>query len=84
MAFRLSQTKQEKLFIPEAPFLYEDLIKNGKLHHFKDENDPKFISTFREPCITFVGHSSLRFGSILYFLSRWGSDSKNCAIFTSI
>ncbi len=34
------------------------------------------------PCVTFVGHPSLRFGDVVHLLELWGKSSANTIIFT--
>lgn len=34
-AFRLSQSKQNKVYFPEEPFPHAQLVKSGRLKHFK-------------------------------------------------
>lgn len=33
--FRLSQSKQNKVYFPEEPFPHAQLVKSGRLKHFK-------------------------------------------------
>ena len=50
--------------------------------YFNDVSHPKFASTFREPCIVFTGHPTLRYGPVLHFLRMFGPSSRNSIIFT--
>lgn len=81
MIDRLCKPRQEKVNLPETPFGFEEMIKLGQLMHFSDVTDAKFATTFREPCIVFTGHPSLRFGPVTNFLKMWGSNSKHSLIF---
>jgi len=35
LMFRLSQSKQNKVYFPEEPFPHAQLVKSGRLKHFK-------------------------------------------------
>ncbi|XP_073708898.1 integrator complex subunit 9 [Garra rufa] len=41
-----------------------------------------FSSEFRQPCVVFTGHPSLRFGDVVHFMELWGKSSLNTIIFT--
>jgi len=56
-------------------------VKNGSLLHFSGLNE-QFGTVFREPCIVFAGHPSLRCGDVIHFIKQWGSNSKNALILT--
>lgn len=49
--------------------------------NFIDVNDPKFVSQFKEPCVVFTGHPSLRFGPVVHFMKMWSSNAKNSILF---
>ncbi|CAB4068088.1 INTS9 [Lepeophtheirus salmonis] len=68
MAEWLSQSKQNKVYLPEEPFPHGGLARNGRLK--------------KQPCIMFCGHPSLRFGEVIHFIELWGSNSNNTIVFT--
>ena len=39
---------------------------------------------FKEPCIVFAGHPSLRFGDAVHLLHLWKDNAKNCIIITGM
>ena len=57
----LYKSKQEKAYIPEAPFLHEDMIASKRLFYFPDAHSLVNSPHYSEPCIVFIGHPSLRF-----------------------
>lgn len=56
----LSQAKQNNVYVPEEPFPHAHLVKNGLLKHFKHIFSEGFSTEYRQPCIVFCGHPSLR------------------------
>lgn len=57
-------------------------MKNSRLKHFKHIYSEGFSSEFRQPCVVFCGHPSLRFGDVVHFVELWGSNSQHAIIFT--
>lgn len=78
----LSECKQSKVYLPEEPFPHAHLVKTGRLKHFKSIHDDAFNAEFRQPCIVFCGHPSLRFGDSVHFVQLWGSNPLHTIIFT--
>ncbi|KAG7316442.1 hypothetical protein KOW79_019983 [Hemibagrus wyckioides] len=77
----LCQTKQSKAYLPEPPFPHAELIQTNKLKHYPSIHG-EFSSDFRQPCVVFTGHPSLRFGDVVHFMELWGKSSLNTIIFT--
>lgn len=77
----LCQSKQSKVYLPEAPFPHAELVKTGRLKHFPSIHDG-LSSCFKTPCIVFTGHPSLRYGDVVHFMELWGKSSGNTIIFT--
>ncbi len=78
---RLSQGKQSKVYLPEEPFPHAHLVKNGRLKHFPSLHAEGFTNEYRQPCVVFCGHPSLRFGNVVHFLELWGSHSNHSVVF---
>ncbi|EAL39840.2 AGAP005494-PA [Anopheles gambiae str. PEST] len=78
----LSTSKQNKVYIPDEPFPHASLVKNAKLKHFKHIDSEGFSTEFRQPCVVFCGHPSLRFGDAVHFVELWGSNPLHTIIFT--
>uniref|UniRef100_U5EXK7 Putative cleavage and polyadenylation specificity factor cpsf subunit n=1 Tax=Corethrella appendiculata TaxID=1370023 RepID=U5EXK7_9DIPT len=78
----LSTTKQNKVYIPDEPFPHANLVKNSRLRHFKHIHSEGFSTEFRQPCVVFCGHPSLRFGDAVHFVELWGSNPLHTIIFT--
>uniref|UniRef100_A0A8B9LEE4 Integrator complex subunit 9 n=1 Tax=Astyanax mexicanus TaxID=7994 RepID=A0A8B9LEE4_ASTMX len=77
----LCQNKQSKVYLPEPPFPHAELIQTNKLKHYPSIHG-EFSSEFRQPCVVFTGHPSLRFGDVVHFMELWGKSSLNTIIFT--
>ncbi|XP_056621127.1 integrator complex subunit 9 [Triplophysa dalaica] len=77
----LCQNKQSKVYLPEPPFPHAELIQTNKLKHYPSIHGD-FSSEFRQPCVVFTGHPSLRFGDVVHFMELWGKSSLNTIIFT--
>lgn len=77
----LCQSKQSKVYLPEPPFLHAELIQMNRLKHYPSIHGD-FSSEFRQPCVVFAGHPSLRCGDVVHFLELWGKNNLNTVIFT--
>ncbi|PSN51028.1 Integrator complex subunit 9 [Blattella germanica] len=71
----LSTVKQSKVYLPEEPFPHATLVRNGRLKHFKHIYTEGFSSDYRQPCVVFCGHPSLRFGDAVHFVELWGGKA---------
>lgn len=80
--FRLSTNKQNKVYLPEEPFPHAFLVKNARLKHYTSTYAEGFSSDYRQPCVVFCGHPSLRFGDAVHFVQLWGSNPLHTVIFT--
>ncbi|KAK2093914.1 Integrator complex subunit 9 [Saguinus oedipus] len=78
---RLCHNKQSKVYLPEPPFPHAELIQTNKLKHYPSIHGD-FSNDFRQPCVVFTGHPSLRFGDVVHFMELWGKSSLNTVIFT--
>lgn len=63
------------------PPLPLQLIQTNKLKHYPSIHGD-FSAEFRQPCVLFTGHPSLRFGDAVHFVELWGKSSLNTIIFT--
>lgn len=61
--------------------LLVQLIQTNKLKHYPSIHGD-FSSDFRQPCVVFTGHPSLRFGDVVHFMELWSKSSLNTIIFT--
>ncbi|XP_076786957.1 integrator complex subunit 9 isoform X2 [Arvicanthis niloticus] len=77
----LCHNKQSKVYLPEPPFPHAELIQTNKLKHYRSIHGD-FSNDFRQPCVLFTGHPSLRFGDVVHFMELWGKSSLNTVIFT--
>ncbi|KAM9062538.1 integrator complex subunit 9 isoform X1 [Sarcophilus harrisii] len=77
----LCHNKQTKVYLPEPPFPHAELIQTNKLKHYPSIHGD-FSNEFKQPCVVFTGHPSLRFGDVVHFMELWGKSSLNTVIFT--
>ncbi|XP_078085588.1 integrator complex subunit 9 isoform X1 [Mustelus asterias] len=77
----LCHNKQSKVYLPEPPFPHAELILTNKLKHYPSIHG-EFSNDFKQPCVVFTGHPSLRYGDVVHFLELWGKSSLNTIIFT--
>ncbi|KAL7987187.1 hypothetical protein Chor_006106, partial [Crotalus horridus] len=77
----LCHNKQTKVYLPEPPFPHAELIQSNKLKHYPSIHGD-FSNDFKQPCVVFTGHPSLRFGDVVHFMELWGKSSLNTVIFT--
>jgi integrator complex subunit 9 len=56
--------------------------QSGRLQHYTGVDDPGFAAGFKEPCVVFCGHPSLRCGEVIHFINTWGHEARNAIIFT--
>ncbi|XP_074845139.1 integrator complex subunit 9 isoform X2 [Carettochelys insculpta] len=60
---------------------HPQLIQTNKLKHYASIHGD-FSNDFKQPCVVFTGHPSLRFGDVVHFMELWGKSSLNTVIFT--
>ncbi|CAL4069691.1 unnamed protein product, partial [Meganyctiphanes norvegica] len=78
----LSSSKQGKVYQMDDPFPHAHLVRTGRLKAFKSLHAEGFSMEYRQPCIMFCGHPSLRFGDAVHFIEMWGSNPQNAILFT--
>eukprot|EP00095_Tigriopus_kingsejongensis_P004426 maker-scaffold731_size105367-snap-gene-0.13 protein:Tk04426 transcript:maker-scaffold731_size105367-snap-gene-0.13-mRNA-1 annotation:"integrator complex subunit 9" len=78
----LSTSKQNRVYIPDEPFPHGSLARSGRLKSFRSLHDENFSHEYRQPCVMFCGHPSLRFGDVIHFIELWGSNPNNTIVFT--
>ncbi|XP_074276685.1 uncharacterized protein LOC141600360 [Silene latifolia] len=76
----LCMHRQNKLFAGEPLFAHVDLVKEKKLHVFPSIITPDLLKAWREPCIVFTHHWSLRHGAAIHFLRRWRENENSLLI----
>ncbi|PRP82440.1 integrator complex subunit 9-like [Planoprotostelium fungivorum] len=88
----LCKAKQEKVYTPEPPFLFEEMRRLDRLCCMRDATISADVQPngngglgslkhIKEPCVVFSGHPSLRFGAVTQLLNAWGPNSKNSIVF---
>lgn len=76
----LCKPRQEKLFSGEALFGHVELLKEGRLFLFPHLYSKGLLSAWKEPCIVFCPHWSLRHGTAVHLLRRWHADKRNLLV----
>ncbi|KAI4323529.1 hypothetical protein L6164_023126 [Bauhinia variegata] len=76
----LSEYRQERLFAGEPLFAHVGLMKEKKLHVVPAIHSHKLLTNWREPCIVFTPHWSLRLGPAVHLLRRWCGDPNSLLI----
>jgi hypothetical protein len=69
------------MYIPENPLIDDTWLKTGRISYHAGF-DESFTQHYREPCIVFAGHPSLRAGEATHFVRRWGQNTNNAIVFT--
>ncbi|KAG6460904.1 integrator complex subunit 9-like [Manduca sexta] len=77
----VSATKQARVYVPEEPFPHAALVRSSRLRHARALHDDA-LSDFRQPCVLFCGHPSLRFGAAVHMVELWASNPLHAIIFT--
>uniref|UniRef100_A0A1D1XDH8 Integrator complex subunit 9 n=1 Tax=Anthurium amnicola TaxID=1678845 RepID=A0A1D1XDH8_9ARAE len=72
----LCNERQEKLYSGLPLFGHEKLIKEKRLQIFPVIQSSNLIETWKEPCIVFSPHWSLRLGPTIHLLRRWHADDR--------
>ncbi|XP_038207848.1 integrator complex subunit 9 [Zerene cesonia] len=78
----VSAGKQARVYVPDEPFPHAQLVRAGRLRHARALHDLAFSADFRQPCVVFCGHPSLRFGAAVHLLELWASNPAHAVIFT--
>ncbi|XP_013175731.1 PREDICTED: integrator complex subunit 9 [Papilio xuthus] len=78
----VSAGKQARVLVPEEPFPHAALARAGRLRHARALHDDAFSADFRQPCVVFCGHPSLRFGAAVHLVELWASNPAHAIIFT--
>ncbi|KAK9141256.1 hypothetical protein Scep_010937 [Stephania cephalantha] len=76
----LCKERQEKLYSGEALFGHAKQIKAKKLHLFPAIHSADLVKMWREPCIVFTPHWSLRLGPVVHLLQRWCQDPNSLLV----
>ncbi|KAM3960857.1 integrator complex subunit 9 [Aphomia sociella] len=78
----VSVGKQARVYLPEEPFPHAALARAGRLKHARNLHDDAFSADFRQPCVVFCGHPSLRFGAAVHLVELWANNPAHAIIFT--
>ncbi|VDP20257.1 unnamed protein product [Soboliphyme baturini] len=75
----LVESKEQKVFVPEEPFLHGSLNKNGDLKYYTSLHE-RLHSEFEPPAVVFASHPSLRMGDSVHFMEFFNTDPKNAVV----
>ncbi|CAG8615524.1 1728_t:CDS:2 [Racocetra fulgida] len=59
---------------------YADMFDRNLLY-YAARADSSLQEIYKEPCVVFAGHSSLRSGAVINFIKKWGNNPNNAIIF---
>lgn len=76
----LCKQRQEKLYSGKALFGHVELIEEKKIHVFPAMYSSNLLRTWKEPCIVFCSHWSLRIGPVVHLLQRWRGDPNSLLV----
>ncbi|KAJ0978853.1 hypothetical protein J5N97_014327 [Dioscorea zingiberensis] len=76
----LCEERRQKLFSGEPLFGHTELIKEKKLYLFPVLNSSNLLMIWKEPCLVFCPHWSLRLGPAVHLLRRWHKDHRSLLI----
>ena len=82
MAEWLSTAKHNRVYLPEEPFVHGSLVRGGRLKSFSCLGSESVTAEYRQPCVVFTGHPSLRCGDVVHFMELWGGSANNLVVFT--
>ncbi|KAK7401332.1 hypothetical protein VNO78_12728 [Psophocarpus tetragonolobus] len=80
----LCKQRQEKLFAGEPLFAHIKLLEERKIHVVPAIHSHELLTNWREPCIVFCPHWSLRMGPVVQLLRRWCGDPKSLLILEDV
>ena len=63
--------------MPEEPFIHGSLVRGGRLKSFPSLGSEAVTSEYRQPCVVFTGHPSLRCGDVVHFMELWANNVNN-------
>lgn len=78
----LCAARQEKLYAGEALFGHVELLQEKRLHQLSALHAPDSVNVWKEPCVVFASHWSLRMGPAVSLLQKWQQDPHCLLILT--
>jgi integrator complex subunit 9 len=78
----LTKSKSNRVYVPEEPFVHNQLIRLGRLKHYPGIYSDTFSNDYKQPCVVFAGHPSLRYGDAVHFVQLWKASAANLIVFT--
>ena len=57
--------------------MHGSLVRGGRLKSFASLGCESVTSEYRQPCVIFCGHPSLRCGDVVHFMELWASNANN-------
>ncbi|XP_072265189.1 integrator complex subunit 9 [Pyxicephalus adspersus] len=78
---RVAQRGKTRPIVSSSILYFYQLIQTNKLKHYPSIHG-EFSNEFKQPCVVFTGHPTLRFGDVVHFMELWGKSGLNTIIFT--
>ena len=66
-----------RVYVPEEPFVHGNLVRGGRLKSFPGLGHESVTAEYRQPCVVFTGHPSLRCGDVVHFMELWANNVNN-------
>ena len=66
-----------RVYVPEEPFVHGNLVRGGRLKSFPGLGHESVTAEYRQPCVMFTGHLSLRCRDAVHFVELWANNANN-------
>ena len=57
--------------------MHGNLVRGGRLKSFPGLGHESVTAEYRQPCVVFTGHPSLRCGDVVHFMELWANNVNN-------
>eukprot|EP00698_Gefionella_okellyi_P023271 TRINITY_DN7898_c0_g1_i1.p1 TRINITY_DN7898_c0_g1~~TRINITY_DN7898_c0_g1_i1.p1 ORF type:complete len:375 (-),score=80.86 TRINITY_DN7898_c0_g1_i1:14-1138(-) len=71
--------RRDKIYLPDDPFGYSEMLRKSRLKTFRTVTGA-FAAQYREPCVVFAGHTSLRCGDAVPLIDMLASDERSALL----
>ncbi|CAA2980364.1 Hypothetical predicted protein [Olea europaea subsp. europaea] len=76
----LNKQRQDRLYSGQQLFNHVKLLNDKRLQLFPAIHSLKLLTNWKEPCIVFCPHWSLRLGPVVHLLRRWCRDENSILV----
>ena len=64
--------------------MHGNLVRGGRLKSFPGLGHESVTAEYRQPCVVFTGHPSLRCGDVVHFMELWANNVNNVGKYWSL